>query len=52
MPSSALFTVDPLPLGLNEADTHRSRAIMIYCPSEHSLYTQSDLNDVVLIKSY
>jgi hypothetical protein len=38
-------------LGLNEADTLESTSILIYYPSEQSLYTQSDWHDAIVIKS-
>ncbi len=41
LPSSALFTFDSLPLGLNETDTNRSSSILIYSDIRPSIYTQN-----------
>jgi hypothetical protein len=37
-------------LGLNEADTLKSRSIQIYSKSEQSIYTQKGWHDAMLIK--
>ncbi len=51
MQSSALFTIDSLPLGLNEADMFKLSSILIYWVTEQSIYTQERWPDAVLIKN-
>ncbi len=44
LPSSALFMVDSLPLGFNEADKLKSSSILIYFVSEQDIYLYTNIS--------